>query len=72
MTTQIWTQLDDISKVAVDYLNGDHEEFDVEVIVQTSECQPLWLTRRDAGGFEIIIPWTAIRSMTVLERKEVG
>jgi hypothetical protein len=70
MNERTWTPLDEIKRVAIDYMNGEHEEFDVEVIVVNSDNQPLWITTRSVSGIEVIIPWTAVRCMTVLEHKD--
>lgn len=65
-----WTDLDNVIRVGVYFLNGDHCEFNVDAIVRNSYNQPLWLTYRDSNELEVIVPWVAIRSLSVLERKE--
>lgn len=67
-SSQKWTPLDEIARVAVDYLNGDHDEFDIKVIVRTEDSWPLWLTHLDENGLEVMTPWTSIKDMTILER----
>lgn len=70
MTTREWTDLDNVSRVAIDFMNGEHTEFNIEVVVSDSNSQPLWLTYRDSDGLEVIVPWVSMRQLKVLERRE--
>lgn len=69
MTIREWTDLDHISRVAIDFMNGEHTEINVEVVVSDSNSQPLWITSKNEDDFEVIIPWVSIRQLVVLERR---
>lgn len=69
MTSREWTELDHISRVAIDFMNGEHTEINVEVIVRDGNSQPLWITYKNSDDFEVLIPWVSIRQLVVLERR---
>lgn len=70
MTTQEWTDLDNVARVGIDFMNGEHMEIDIDVVVSDANSQPLWITYKNELGFETLIPWVSIRQVIVLERRE--
>ena len=65
---QRWTNLNDIARAGITYLDGHYSEVIVDSAIMNSNNQPLWFTIMDEG-FEVVVPWTSIRTMVILQRK---